>query len=347
MGILDFLKINIMKNKKDVNGLIEILKHSKNKSAKSRAAQVLGEIGDEKAVIPLTAALHEKGYGISESAAYALGMIGDTRALIALNYIVDKAEGAIRAMEWMRESIGYSELFDKPFKGEKGVDIDLLKAARWAMNAIKIKRWKNILKNNRDFLEQCEKFIVLGAGKEIQRLSKEIKEEESISYTIHQKIRKDINKNIKKNKKFLENGKNLLKNLYRRKSIYSELKSQLDDQILIITNIKKYAKKIEDLLRKKEANDAILLLEKNKNLSEAMMNLRMKNLDLEEEAIKYIIDYGKGLITKNDLKNKYDNLGQKVINNHYEIVNTRKKLEKNIDEIINNFINIGILKWEK
>ena len=136
----------------------------------------------------------------------------------------------------------------------------------------------------------------------------------------------------------------MLKNLYKRRLIYSELKSQLDNQIQIIDNIKKYAEKIEDLIRKKEANDAILLLEENKNLSKAMMNLKMNNLDMEEEAIKYTIDYGKGLITKNYFKNEYDNLGQKVINNHYEIEDISKKLEKNIDEIINNFMNIGILK---
>lgn len=86
------------------------------------------------------------------------------------------------------------------------------------------------------------------------------------------------------------------------------------------------------------------MLEENKNLSKAMMNLKMNNLELEKEAIKYTIDYGKGLITKNDFKNEYDNLGQKVINNHYEIEDISKKLEKNIDEIINNFMNIGILK---
>lgn len=40
-----------------------------------------------------------------------------------------------------------------------------------------------------------------------------------------------------------KNGKNLLKNLYKRRSIYSELKSQFDDQISIIDNIKNMLKK--------------------------------------------------------------------------------------------------------
>jgi len=348
MSIFGFLKINLMKIKKDVGGLIKLLEYGKDISTRSNAARALGEIGDKKSVIPLIKTLDEKDYKIKREAVYALGKIGDLRAMEPLDKIINEMKGKMRVGEWMHETLGedYGMLIPK-LKQDTDNYSDIYKSAKEAIRAIKRKKWENIPKNDRYFFKQCEKFIVFGARKEIQRLGKEIKKEEGISEIIHRKIRENINKKLAKNEEFLKNGENLLKNLYKRRSIYSKFKSQLDNQIQIIDNIKKYAEKIEVEFRKKQADNAIYLVGEYRNISEEMAKLRTKLLNLEEEAGKYAIDYGKGLILKSDFINKYDNLGQESINISYEIEDSKKKLNKVIDEIINNFINIGIIKLEK
>ena len=69
-----------LKAKRDVDGLIEALKH-KNIVVRSRAAKALGQIGDAKAVKPLNQTLKDESRHVRGKAARALGQIGDRKAV--------------------------------------------------------------------------------------------------------------------------------------------------------------------------------------------------------------------------------------------------------------------------
>lgn len=72
--------IKKMKTNKDVEGLIEALKH-KDLTVRRQAAEALGELGDDRAVEPLIGALKDKDTWLRWCAAEALGKIGDERAV--------------------------------------------------------------------------------------------------------------------------------------------------------------------------------------------------------------------------------------------------------------------------
>ena len=64
-----------MKAKKDVKGLIKALKYKKDVFVRREAAEVLGKIGDARAVEPLTKALKDKDWNVQEAAKEALDKI--------------------------------------------------------------------------------------------------------------------------------------------------------------------------------------------------------------------------------------------------------------------------------
>jgi HEAT repeat protein len=78
---IDLFKAYRFAGKDDVEGLIKILKDSKDKFARWEAAEALGEIGDKRAVDPLIEALNDKKPLIRWKAAEALGEIKDKRAV--------------------------------------------------------------------------------------------------------------------------------------------------------------------------------------------------------------------------------------------------------------------------
>jgi HEAT repeat protein len=76
--------------KRDVQGLINALSYMKDSDQEKhydirrQAAEVLGEMGDARAVKPLIAAFNDKEISVREEAAHALGKIGDGSAVDAL-----------------------------------------------------------------------------------------------------------------------------------------------------------------------------------------------------------------------------------------------------------------------
>jgi HEAT repeat protein len=64
-----------------VNGLIKALRYRKDEGVRQAAAEVLGKIGDPRAVEPLIAALKDAEWRVRAAAAYALGKIKDPRAV--------------------------------------------------------------------------------------------------------------------------------------------------------------------------------------------------------------------------------------------------------------------------
>lgn len=68
-----------------------------NKYARERAAQILGWIGDERAVTSLIWALKDKEPSVVGSAAWALGRIGNPKALSALHGLINNNNEDVRA----------------------------------------------------------------------------------------------------------------------------------------------------------------------------------------------------------------------------------------------------------
>jgi len=98
---MGFFKPNIqkMKTKKDVEGLIKVLKDedsaARDEDRAKEAAEALGEIG-ELAVEPLIEALKGEGIRVRWDAAWALGMIGDARAIEALTQALEDKSQALQ-----------------------------------------------------------------------------------------------------------------------------------------------------------------------------------------------------------------------------------------------------------
>ena len=82
MGLFGPPDVEKMKAKRDIDGLIKALDYQKDESVRAAAAQALGEVGDARAVEPLTRALRD--YHAKKEAANALAKIGNARAIDAL-----------------------------------------------------------------------------------------------------------------------------------------------------------------------------------------------------------------------------------------------------------------------
>ncbi len=84
-----------LKAKKDVPGLIKQLNVAAVPRAKA-AAEALGEVGDARAVMPLTDMLTSKETNLRMAAANSLGQIGDARAVPPLAGLVSHPDPALR-----------------------------------------------------------------------------------------------------------------------------------------------------------------------------------------------------------------------------------------------------------
>ena len=76
-----------LKNKRDVHGLQEVLAHEKDRPTRIAAAEALGAIGDDRAVISLILVLAHDSGDVRMFAAVALGKIGDGRAVASPHQI--------------------------------------------------------------------------------------------------------------------------------------------------------------------------------------------------------------------------------------------------------------------
>lgn len=92
-----------MKARRDVQGLIKALGYQKGeswdaKNIRQGAARTLGELGDLRAVGPLSAALGDSDFLVRMFAAESLGKIGDTRAAQALTDSLQDSDSTVRAV---------------------------------------------------------------------------------------------------------------------------------------------------------------------------------------------------------------------------------------------------------
>lgn len=83
---------NLFQEKKDVAGLIKVLKVEKYWFARKKTAEALGTMGDPKAVEPLLAALKDENGDVRWKAVIALGEIGDKRAIDSLSETLEHEE---------------------------------------------------------------------------------------------------------------------------------------------------------------------------------------------------------------------------------------------------------------
>ena len=97
---LEKLMATMKKRREDVPGLIALLK-SKNLLYRRKAADYLGEIGDDRAVPALIEALKDES-DVSWLAARSLGMIGDRRAIDPLIEALGSPE------KWLRQGAAWA-----------------------------------------------------------------------------------------------------------------------------------------------------------------------------------------------------------------------------------------------
>ena len=76
-----------------ITSMIQLLR---NKYAKKKAAEALGEIGDARAVEPLILALKDEYWEVRRRAAEALGEIGDARAVEPLKKALNDESRGVR-----------------------------------------------------------------------------------------------------------------------------------------------------------------------------------------------------------------------------------------------------------
>jgi len=87
--------------------LLEKLRTDPDPQVRADAARSLGEVGDERAVDALLAALHDPEETVRAAAAAALGKIGDPRAIPALTNLLEGKHWLQRAAEEYEKAIEY------------------------------------------------------------------------------------------------------------------------------------------------------------------------------------------------------------------------------------------------
>ncbi len=86
-----------------VEPLIEVLKKGDNNYNRASAAELLGGIGDSRAVEPLISALEDPDKSVRSEVAKALANIGDSRAITSLHDLYKRTQGnALQALEILR-----------------------------------------------------------------------------------------------------------------------------------------------------------------------------------------------------------------------------------------------------
>ncbi|MGD1996106.1 MAG: HEAT repeat domain-containing protein [Anaerolineae bacterium] len=94
-----------LKDRVNVQGLIKALGYQEDSRVRRGAAAALGELGDRRAVVPLTGALHDEHSSVRRTAVEALGEIGDPQALEPLVTIL-KDEDANGVKKATAEALG-------------------------------------------------------------------------------------------------------------------------------------------------------------------------------------------------------------------------------------------------
>jgi HEAT repeat protein len=132
---LDKIMATMKKRKEDVPGLIALLK-SKNILYRRKAADYLGEIGDDRAVPALIEALKDES-DVSWLAARSLGMIGDRRATGPLIEALGSPEKWLRqGAAWALGKIGDDKAVEPLIPLLKDPNKDVRKNAAWALGII-------------------------------------------------------------------------------------------------------------------------------------------------------------------------------------------------------------------
>ena len=122
-----------MGEKGDVDGLIRALRHE-DEEVRWKAAETLGEIGDERAVEFLIQALRDNNEVVRESTAWALGEIGDSRAVEPLIQALKDEDDDVRLRAaYALEKIGDSRAVEPLIQALKDEDDDVQWAAAEAL----------------------------------------------------------------------------------------------------------------------------------------------------------------------------------------------------------------------
>jgi HEAT repeat protein len=99
--------VSRLKTTGDIPGLLRALGQTKHGEARRFAAEALGQLGDARAVEPLSAALADQDKYLAHQAAQALGLIGDPRAVESLIAALDDSDYSLSIKSaWALGQIG-------------------------------------------------------------------------------------------------------------------------------------------------------------------------------------------------------------------------------------------------
>ncbi len=152
----------------DIDMLIAVLQHAESPFDREDATTLLAELGDQRVVEPLIAALKDPYKGVRSGAAIALGWLGDARALgaavkLALNDLeADVRESALSAIS----RLGGSQTFDLLLPTLRDPASEVRRVAAWHLGGTKDKRAYvpliKLLEDN-NILARCGAISGLGA----------------------------------------------------------------------------------------------------------------------------------------------------------------------------------------
>jgi PKD repeat protein len=169
----------------EVSVLISALINDKSSDTRADAAEVLGEIGDARAVEPLIDALRDVDYTVQWDAAEALGKIGDKRAVEPLITTLKAEDGYLQdlAAEALGE-IGDAEAVEPLIGALKDEEGDVRSSAAGALGKIGDKRAVEpliiTLKDEDEFVRGCAADALgeIGDKRAIEPLTAALKDED-------------------------------------------------------------------------------------------------------------------------------------------------------------------------
>jgi len=189
--------------------------------------------------------------------------------------------------------------------------------------------------NEKSFLKQISK--ILDSMNKHSKLDGEYRSLISENDKLHFKFEKDVNRIFFRNTLLVIHGSSILDNVKNMKLSLYRHESYLNSQTKKINDIKNTATKIIDEDKKEMIMKTVFLLKERVNLMREWIAIWRVSLMLSEDAGKYAIECGKGLMPKENFSREYyalcektDFFGKKFVLNTTKFI----KLYNEIRELI-------------
>jgi HEAT repeat protein len=120
----------------DIEGAIELLRHSEDRQIRQVVAYLLGQAGDSRALEPLIDALQDEHVGVRGAAANALGTIGDTSAMPYLRPLLAATNPQLAVWAAFALTRLGEDCFEQIVQALDATDVDLRRSAILALRQL-------------------------------------------------------------------------------------------------------------------------------------------------------------------------------------------------------------------